>query len=764
MKRTILLILVLALGQSLPLAETIESPVLELAEARRVRLPILLDELAPGGCDGISAGDLEILEDGKATPALHLEPGGRGVIHAILVDAGPRMLETIREARAAAGAYALSLPEEEELLLATFDQRLILHAPLSSDRERFTRKLQWIETGGASHLWDSAYQMIDYMSSLPGRKVLVLITDGCDSRRGGRISPGDVAAVAARTDSLTVFPIGLNLPARCPGANDDPANSLRTLARLTGGSYNAPQQLSGLAAVFDEVRARMERERFVTYRPLPFGEGPKDSPRKRKFRWRKLKPRLKEKAECRISLAASELRYESGTREIFDAKDQFSFDPDKGEISGKAVDVIRESGTVAPSLDALFDLGQHRADEGGEEVIQKRKLSVPVPALQELVRPDAKAHDAVGHALAGITSSSGDSWSRWSDVPFLVNGRTLLDLRGPMARALWNQSDYARWALERIRAERLAALDEFIGMTDAGEDRETLEKARNYLAENDWTPEPHELERNLGAWLGDIPAARAFNGAEAWMARRLLAATRESGMAGAAPAAAEAKRLWSLLSAWFPEPVDTRMIGILVPGYDPSRDTVGFYRVILRSPYSAEIHHSFVGASLDTFLGATGEGDGSGSLYGYLQTFNFSRQAPLGVSLLRWMLEQDVAGETLSRRFEVDAVMYAHPGMRDLHPFLVEQGLIEKEADPEGFLARQVTVVLTARDDPSRSVTVSGYFQQHPDSPEFLDEPMCLVTPLQTPNSASAQALWRSLISAKRTSSMPCILFPVSGR
>jgi hypothetical protein len=189
--------------------------------------------------------------------------------------------------------------------------------------------------------------------------------------------------------------------------------------------------------------------------------------------------------------------------------------------------------------------------------------------------------------------------------------------------------------------------------------------------------------------------------------------------------------------------------------------------VVLSAPYSAEIHHSFVGASLDTFLGATGEGNGredAGSLYRYLQTFNHSRRAPLGVSLMRWMLQQEGAGESLLRRFEVDTVMYAHPGERDLHPFLVEQGLIEKGSDPKGYLARQVTIVLKSREDPSRSVTVSGYFQLDPDRRDYSDEPICLVTPLQTPNSASAHALWRSLIAAKRTSSMPCILFPASGR
>ena len=165
MKKAIPIVLAIICLQAAPAGEP--EALSERVEVRRVRAPVLLEERTPGGCDQLSAADIEVLEDGKGSTALRLEPGGLEAVHAILIDAGPRMMGAIREARKAALAYVGSLPEEETALLATFDQRLILHSSLSADRERFERNLEWIESGGGSHLWEATRQLIEYLA--PGR-------------------------------------------------------------------------------------------------------------------------------------------------------------------------------------------------------------------------------------------------------------------------------------------------------------------------------------------------------------------------------------------------------------------------------------------------------------------------------------------------------------------------------------------------------------------------------------------------------------------
>jgi hypothetical protein len=768
MKQLFQIILALACLQGALAGE--REPLRELVEVRRVRAPVLLEERAPGGCDQLSPGDIEVLEDGKAAAVLRLDTGGRRAVHTILIDTGPRLLGAIQEARKASLAYVGSLPRNEPALLATFDQRLILHSSLSTDRDRFARDLEWIETGGGSHLWDATRQVIEYLRSRPERKVLLLVTDGCDTFSGGRNSALQIIEQAARTESLVIFPIGFNVPERCEGDDSDPALLLETLAEQTGGQFLRPKSASQLREIFDSVRARMERERYVTYEPLPFGEGPKDSPGKRSYRWRKVKLRTAKGAECKARLAGSPLRYESAGRNYFGAVpapanasdgETFRLDQARGRLVGKLIDIVRESGPIAPSLDLLFGLQPDRPEEK-EELRESREVVTLIPPFAEVVRPEAEPYDAIRQALALSGQVDGLAEAgRWSDVPFLVNGRTLLDARRALALALWQEQEYRGWAFERVRRDRLKAIDELIAAPETEQERKILQRARSYLAEQEWEPTPAEVEMRLGAWLGDIPVAGAFSAAELWVAQSFIGAVREHGPERTAEAALGAARAWERFSTWFPEPEDVRLIGLLVPAYDSAQEAVGYYRIILTSPYSATIHQSLIGASLDTFLGSGGKDISSkadGSLYRYLQSFNYSRQAPLGTHLLHWMLQQEGAGGALLERFDVREVRYAHPGPRDLMPVLLKNELIDSVERDDIYLARYVSVVLESRSEPGQLVTINAYIQKDPASGAFLEEPLCLLPPAQPPAFAEGRELWGSLVAAKSRSDLPCVL------
>jgi hypothetical protein len=504
----------------------------------------------------------------------------------------------------------------------------------------------------------------------------------------------------------------------------------------------------------------MEREQYVTYEPLPFGAGPKDKPAKRSFRWRKLKLRTAKNGECKVRLVGSHYRYESDSRAQLGGG-SFVLDEAGKSLRGSLKDIVRESGPMVPSLDMLMGLEKEQPGDKREELTRLREVTALVPPLEEVVRPGAMPRDPFRHALAAMAWDDSEQAGRvWSDIPFLVNGRTLLDARRSLALGLWRQPDYQSWAFERVRAERLEAMDGLIASASTDAEKETLGRARRYLAENEWEPEPAELEMQLGAWLGDIPVARAFNAAELWVAQSFIAAVRERGAEHAPAAAADAGRQWKIFSTWFPEPEAARLIGLLVPGYDPAQEAVGFYRVILTAPFSASIHQALVGASLDTFLGAGGKENSrtsEGSLYHYLQSYNYSRQAPLGSLLLRWMLEQEGAGAALTERFDVVDVRYPHPNVRDLLPALQNAELIERPRREDLYLARLVTVVLETRDEAGRRVAINAYMRRDPESGAFSPEPLCLVPPARPPGFSEGRQLWEALVAAKSRSPLPCI-------
>ena len=73
-----------------------EASLEERVRVRSVRIPILLDEKSPGGCDAVQADWIEIVEDGRGVRASHLEPRRLRTSHAILIDTSRSMVDDLQ--------------------------------------------------------------------------------------------------------------------------------------------------------------------------------------------------------------------------------------------------------------------------------------------------------------------------------------------------------------------------------------------------------------------------------------------------------------------------------------------------------------------------------------------------------------------------------------------------------------------------------------------------------------------------------------------
>ena len=745
----------------------------ERVQARLVSVPVRLHDERPGGCADLLLSAIEIREDGESVGVTYLDPLPLVAMHALLVDAGPAMVDSLQSARRTARAYVESLPSEDPVLLAAFDHRLLLHAPWSTNRARFGRAVDWIEPGARSYLWEAMRELIRSFGSYPGRKVLIVLTRGCDTQGAGGVTAEDVLAAAVQAQSLSIFPIGIAVPARCETSGVDPLPALRTIAERTGGELRTVDAASQLEPVLRSIRDRIGSERLVAFVPRPFGEGRRDEPDTRTARWRELGARLGESAPCRVTIAGTPTRCESapdatGCAGAPDSPDvpgrPFVLGHGLDSLTGSVRDVVHDGGVVAPSLDEL--LGDVQADSTSEPRVETRVVSAWIPAVEAVVRTDASPADVVEQAMARVSRFSAPAGSRpaeaqpnpWFATPFLVNGETLLRIRGMLARALAAHPDYLAWATERARQDRVAEVDAVLRTVPAGGQRDLLERARAAIAQAPLELDARETESFLGAWLGDLPAAGVFQTGETWLARQLLAAARGGEPSRLAGAWAEVERMWDVLVRWIPPAGDVRLLGWMVPGYDPDRRVVGYYRVIPARPYSAEILDRFVNASSSEFLGTTGIVASPEDLgvFDYVQLFHYCREAPLGARFLHWMLEQPEVARLLAARYDVRAVRYGHSDYRDLAPVLTRAKLIEESPHNPAWPARQVWLLLGRRDSGGPTLAIGAYFAPERRAPRaFEPEPLCLVVSDRVESEADAELL-RALATAPRR--FPCIL------
>jgi Mg-chelatase subunit ChlD len=302
---------------------------------RRIRWPVLIEAREPGACDGLVASMVHVTEDGgPPLPVDEVERERMPTIHAILIDISGSHMEELEAARETALAYVNEVRHDDEVMVALFDESLSLLAAPTANRSVLRERLRHsplILPAGYTALWDSLHDLVRYLRGRPERKVVILLTDGCENRSmmsqitGG--SPRPLQHAMDATENLIMFAIGIDTPSRCEGESRDwdPRHFFQQLAGSTGGSYftvryQGQESMFGirLGKIFDDIRRRLDREGFILYRPRPYGQGPKDEPSLYPHRWRRVKVRLRMNRDepgsgltgCRVTSAGPRSRLE----------------------------------------------------------------------------------------------------------------------------------------------------------------------------------------------------------------------------------------------------------------------------------------------------------------------------------------------------------------------------------------------------------------------------------------------------------------------
>jgi Ca-activated chloride channel family protein len=93
-----------------------------------------------------------------------------------------------------------------------------------------------VHAGGETPLWNAVDLMMVYLKDVPGRRVVLVFTDGYDTTT---LQHGfDAVRTRADNEEVMVYAIGCwNGPGSGPGDNDRPDGNLRKIAEHTGGGY-----------------------------------------------------------------------------------------------------------------------------------------------------------------------------------------------------------------------------------------------------------------------------------------------------------------------------------------------------------------------------------------------------------------------------------------------------------------------------------------------------------------------------------------------
>jgi len=209
--------------------------------------------------------DFEIVEEGARQT---LRVFARGDEHdalemhvGLLLDTSGSMSEDLKLARSAAIKFLNMLPHAKDMTLVDFDTEVRVAKYGQADFPRMVERIRNRKPDGWTALYDALGVYLDGAHDDKGRKILVLYTDGGDTR--SNIGFGEVMEYVRASD-VTVYAVGL-LDHQPSSVKAEQRMRLQQITEATGGQAFFPFSMKEVDAAYEKILAQIRAQYSLGY-------------------------------------------------------------------------------------------------------------------------------------------------------------------------------------------------------------------------------------------------------------------------------------------------------------------------------------------------------------------------------------------------------------------------------------------------------------------------------------------------------------------
>ena len=217
-----------------------------------VRFSVVVTDRSGAPVLGLTRDDFQVFEDGKpqkievfaggepeSAPPLHL---------GFMINASGSMVEDMRDVQTAAIRFLNSVDNIIDVTLTDFDTEVRVARFGLDDFPRLIERIRMRKPEGYTALYDALGVYLNGVFPLNGDKILVLYTDGGDTRSA--MTRGELLELLKASD-VTVYAIGY-LQHQGSGRFDQ-QQLLTQFAKTTGGQAFFPTSLRDLDAMYEKI-------------------------------------------------------------------------------------------------------------------------------------------------------------------------------------------------------------------------------------------------------------------------------------------------------------------------------------------------------------------------------------------------------------------------------------------------------------------------------------------------------------------------------
>jgi Ca-activated chloride channel family protein len=213
---------------------------------------------------GLTKDDFEVVERGKpqsvrffsagdfeAAPPLHV---------GLLLDTSGSMAADLKDARSAAIKFVNTLDHAKDVTLVDFDTEVRVARFSPESYPRLVERIRARKPNGWTALYDAIGVYLDGAQDQAGQKVLVLYTDGGDTRSSMTFSE---MLTLCKASDVTVYAVGYM--EHQGSSRMTQRQELERVTNLTGGQAYFPGVAKDLDGVFEKIRAELAARYSLGY-------------------------------------------------------------------------------------------------------------------------------------------------------------------------------------------------------------------------------------------------------------------------------------------------------------------------------------------------------------------------------------------------------------------------------------------------------------------------------------------------------------------
>ena len=228
--------------------------------------------------------DFEIVEDGQEQTITYFALGDQTSaappLHVgLLFDTSGSMGEDIKLARTAAIRFLNTLSDAVDMTLVDFDSEVRVTRYGQRDFPRIVERIRGRQPRGWTAMYDALGVYLDGAAENDGRTILLLYTDGGDTRSA--IALGDLMTLVRASD-VTIHTVGFMEHLRSSTLLRQ-RMQLTEIAETTGGQAFFPSTMKDIEVAYDDVVAQIRAQYSLGYTSTDTAQD---------GRWRKVEIRL----------------------------------------------------------------------------------------------------------------------------------------------------------------------------------------------------------------------------------------------------------------------------------------------------------------------------------------------------------------------------------------------------------------------------------------------------------------------------------------